>query len=92
MTDGVVISNFLSQIQSSYNKNPYHNSLHACDVANSVCFYLSSGYQSFFSPLESCSLIISAFAHDAGHPGVNNAFLVATKSVFSVICYLNLTR
>ena len=80
------IANFLHQEQITYNKNPYHNSLHACDVANSVCFYLECGFSEYFSGFEVGALIISALAHDIGHPGLNNAFLVATKSVFALIC------
>jgi len=31
-------------------------------------------------------MIISALVHDVGHPGFNNAFLVATKSTEALLC------
>ena len=59
-------------------RNPYHNAVHAADVANAVCFFINNGLGSHLSNLEISSLILSALAHDIGHPGLNNAFLVAT--------------
>ena len=35
-------------------------------------------YEQHLPPLEMFALLTSALAHDVGHPGVNNAFLVNT--------------
>lgn len=51
--------------------NPYHNAMHAADVANSVGFFLVNGFTTIFNQMECSSLVISALAHDLGHPGIN---------------------
>lgn len=57
--------------------NPYHNAMHAVDVANSVGFFLINGLTNIFNQMECSSLVISALAHDLGHPGleINNFFI-----------------
>lgn len=69
ITEKSVISKFLSNIQNMYRSNPYHNAMHAADVANSVGFFLINGLASIFNQLECSTLLISALAHDLGHPG-----------------------
>ena len=64
-----VITKFLQHVQNMYRANPYHNAMHAADVANSVGFFLVNGLTQTFNQLECSSLIISALAHDLGHPG-----------------------
>lgn len=59
-------------------KNPYHNAIHAVDVASSICFFTNKGLGSHLSNLDISCLIISSLAHDIGHPGLNNAFLIAS--------------
>ena len=57
---------------------PYHNSTHAADVLQALCFLLSKGkLHERFEPLEIAAAIIAAVVHDVAHPGVNNAFLDA---------------
>ena len=73
---------FLDKVERTYRPdNFYHNSLHAADVLNSVYFLLYSGVHrcGSFLELEIFTLITAALAHDVGHPGVNNAFLVLTQ-------------
>lgn len=81
-----IVSNFLYNIQVLYRNNPYHNSMHAADVTNSIGFFLAKGMNQVFDKFEAACLVISALAHDVGHPGLNNAFLVATKSKYAIIC------
>ncbi|CAD8109397.1 unnamed protein product [Paramecium sonneborni] len=74
---------FCHRIESFYMQNPYHNSIHAMDVANSASFFLENGLE--VTPFEQCCLIISSLSHDVGHPGLNNGFLVASQSKQALI-------
>jgi len=79
--DPTTLTNFLNDVSDSYLNNPYHNSIHGADVVNSVGYFLlQEDFGKNFSEFEKSCLIISALVHDLGHPGVNNAFLIATKS------------
>jgi len=61
--------------------------MHGADVANAVGYLLSkNNFASNFSDLEIACVVISALVHDIGHPGVNNPFLIATKSPEAMIC------
>ena len=74
-------TNFFVQIQANYKPNPYHNSLHASDVVQSVHFYLSTCDLYLICELsleERGLLLISSAIHDFKHPGLSNAFLVNT--------------
>lgn len=67
--DKGTLSTFLHAVQSGYFRNPYHNSMHGADVANSVSFMLQNGFNNIFSHMETACMIISALVHDLGHPG-----------------------
>ena len=59
--------------------NRYHNFFHACDVTHTVYRFMRlTGAQTFLAPLDRLGLLIAAVAHDVGHLGVNNQFLVKT--------------
>lgn len=73
---------FLDRVEQGYKvENYYHNSLHAADVVNSVYFLLYSGIHrgGNFLELEVFALVTAALAHDVGHPGFNNSFLVQSQ-------------
>jgi len=71
---------FLSEISKRYIKNTYHNYNHGCDVCHTVYRLLMlSRLNELFNPLEIFSTLIGALAHDVGHPGLNNLFLVKSK-------------
>lgn len=71
----------------------YHNWRHAVDVSQSVFSFLldlqvcpplgtepetgTTPLERLLTPLDGLILLVSAIGHDVGHPGVNNAFLVA---------------
>jgi hypothetical protein len=76
--DSNILVTFLNRIKEGYNQLPYHNCMHAIDVTNSVCFFMLNGLGDSISSLEQVQLLISALAHDIGHPGSTNAFQVAT--------------
>ena len=74
---------FLDKIDTLYHKeNPYHNSLHAADVAQSTNYMLATGGFAQLLQLtqdQVLASLLAALVHDVGHPGVNNAFLCATS-------------
>jgi cAMP-specific phosphodiesterase 4 len=70
------LQRFIQAVEKEYKPNPFHNFSHAVDVTHVVARLLrlmhSEGY---LTDLEQFSLLVSAVAHDVGHPGVNNGFL-----------------
>ena len=71
---------FMIEISKRYIKNTYHNYNHGCDVCHTVYRLLMlSRLSAVFTPLEIFSTLIGALAHDVGHPGLNNLFLVKSK-------------
>eukprot|EP00939_MAST-03C_sp_MAST-3C-sp1_P003928 g3928.t1 len=74
-----VIHLFVKKISMQYKDNPYHNFRHGVDVMQSVFWMARTiDYEKHLPPLEMFALISAALAHDVGHLGVNNAFLVNT--------------
>merc|ERR1712136_351034 len=65
--------------------NPYHNWLHAVDVFQ-FCFMslTDGGAGKFFSVQDLFALLTSTIAHDVGHPGTNNAFLVNSGAKLAI--------
>jgi len=93
--DEACFRRFLLQIQDGYKKNVYHNSMHGADVCQASAHMLVALRKTFssrskfplgFSSLEVTALLISALAHDLGHPGTNNAFEIKTYSNLA-LCY-----
>lgn len=86
-TDSTVATSFLTDVSDGYLPNPYHNSIHGADVCNAVGYFLSQPeFGGKFSQLEIACTIVSALVHDIGHPGLNNAFLMATMSTKAILC------
>lgn len=81
-----VLNNFIKAIGSRYEANSYHNFKHGCDVFHTCdqLIQLSFLYE-IFSPLEIFAIYVGALAHDVGHPGVNNPFLVNTKNQLALL-------
>jgi hypothetical protein len=82
-----VYTNFLTELSVKYIKqNTYHNFHHACDVTQ-TCYriIMVSRLNTVFTELEIFSMLVAAVAHDVGHPGVNNAFLVKTRHDLAMI-------
>ena len=72
----------LSAVEMEYKANPYHCKEHAADVLWSVHCLLTQGgvlESGISDPLEVLAVLLAAAIHDVGHPGLNNAFLVATE-------------
>lgn len=69
---------FMVTLEDHYVKdNPFHNSLHAADVAQSTHVLLNTpALESVFAPIEVCAALFAACIHDVDHPGLTNQFLV----------------
>lgn len=78
---------FLNELGNNYKKNPYHNAIHAADVLSSG-LYLIKNSEMFSSLLdiEMLIVILSHLAHDVGHPGLNNRFLINFKDELAIRC------
>lgn len=65
----------------------YHNSIHAADVVNSVCYFLglSSSPLAKAEHIERLSVLLAAAVHDVGHNGRSNRFHVQTQSPLALL-------
>lgn len=82
-----VFRRFLAEIHSLYiNTNTYHNFKHGADVCH-TCYRLIMipGLHDIFSSLEVFSVLVAAVAHDVGHLGVNNLFLIKAKDKLALL-------
>jgi hypothetical protein len=71
--------------EKSYNPAPYHNSMHAADVTQSIHHALwTAGLGSKLDPLLLLATQLAAPVHDIGHPGVTNSFLVEQRHELAV--------
>lgn len=76
---------FINTVESKYLPNPFHNFAHAIDVEYTVYRYMSLiEADNFLSDVQIFWLLIAAIAHDVGHLGVNNQYLVETTHDLAV--------
>lgn len=55
--------------------------VHAADVTQAMhCFIQENKIRQHLTPLEMMCALLAAVSHDLDHPGVNQHFLIATKS------------
>eukprot|EP00298_Acanthocystis_sp_HF-20_P016657 c21545_g2_i1.p1 GENE.c21545_g2_i1~~c21545_g2_i1.p1 ORF type:complete len:326 (+),score=128.77 c21545_g2_i1:51-1028(+) len=74
------VTRFWVQIETGYQKVPYHASVHAADVLQEYAWFLNlPEVRNSLSPLEICAALVSAGIHDYDHPGTNNNFLIRTN-------------
>lgn len=77
---------FVRYIFSKYMDNTYHNFKHGVDVCHTTYRLLVvPGLTDVFTSLEIASILIGALAHDVGHPGVNNLYLVKAKDKLALL-------
>jgi high affinity cGMP-specific 3',5'-cyclic phosphodiesterase 9 len=76
------LAQFIHTARTHYSqKNPYHNFEHAFMVTQSTFSLLSYfEFSKVLTNIEIFALLIAAISHDLKHPGVNNAYLIKTKS------------
>ncbi|GBE62253.1 3,5 -cyclic-nucleotide phosphodiesterase [Babesia ovata] len=77
--DRSVIVSFLSRLESFYLDVPYHNKMHGAMVAQKLlCLANYIHMLEHMTVLDEALLVVSALAHDVGHPARNNSFFVRT--------------
>ena len=78
---------YINEIEIRYHEmNPYHNSLHAADVTQTMHFLLSAEpLKTLFSDLEIFALLFSSAIHDVDHPGLNNPFLIKSRDRYAIL-------
>jgi len=75
--------NYFLSINQAYRKNSYHNSIHGCDVTQTIYFLIKKlNVDSIctLSDLELFSVFFASAIHDVDHPGNNNNWEIAIKS------------
>jgi hypothetical protein len=78
-TDAVV--SFLRHAEATYKETPYHSACHAADALQAAyCLLSAPGIAEHVTPVEALSVFIAMAIHDAGHPGTNNAWQVASST------------
>ncbi|VDN97433.1 unnamed protein product [Rodentolepis nana] len=80
--DGAKLENLLLRLEIGYSKykNPYHNLIHAADVAQTCHVVLTtSKLRDYLSDLDIFSVIFAALAHDFEHTGTTNNFHIQTQ-------------
>uniref|UniRef100_A0A915KHX5 3',5'-cyclic-nucleotide phosphodiesterase n=1 Tax=Romanomermis culicivorax TaxID=13658 RepID=A0A915KHX5_ROMCU len=82
------LETFLNYLQIGYSKhgNPYHNLIHAADVAQTTHWILSqTGISECLTDLELFGCLFAALIHDYEHTGHTNNFHVQSSSDFTLL-------
>ena len=80
LVDPFKLRRFVSEVENSYRENPYHCFKHALDVAHTTYLYILAVKDEVnMTPIEMFSLLVAALVHDMDHPGLTNAYLIATR-------------
>ncbi|PAV87712.1 hypothetical protein WR25_03751 [Diploscapter pachys] len=81
-----VLVTYLLNLEHHYRNNPYHNSTHGADVAQSMHVLLSSPVLAdVFSDLEILAAIFSGAIHDVDHPGFTNQYLINSNNELAIM-------
>jgi len=75
------LMNFVKEVQKGYKTDPtYHNWFHGVDVLHTTWRILNMIHaDAFMSKLELFASVVSSVAHDVGHFGFNNGYLVKAR-------------
>lgn len=80
-----VMETWIGGIAKQYQENPYHDWKHAFDVFQFTYGGLIDGEASkYFHFQDILVLLLAAIAHDVGHFGLTNAFLINTESDLAI--------
>ncbi|GMH36345.1 hypothetical protein BSKO_04213 [Bryopsis sp. KO-2023] len=78
------VENFLYEIERRYLDNPYHNKTHAADVVQAAYVIYKQCRNVKISDLELLCLLLASAVHDVEHQGVNNDFMITTRSPLAI--------
>ncbi|KAK0393048.1 hypothetical protein QR680_000032 [Steinernema hermaphroditum] len=77
---------YLLHLEHHYRENPYHNQIHAADVAQSMHVLISSpALKDVFTDLEILAAIMAGAMHDVDHPGFTNQYLINSNSELAIM-------
>uniref|UniRef100_A0A7E4UMQ9 Phosphodiesterase n=1 Tax=Panagrellus redivivus TaxID=6233 RepID=A0A7E4UMQ9_PANRE len=77
---------YLLHLEHHYRDNPYHNQIHAADVAQSMHVLISStALTDMFTDLEVFAAIFASAIHDVDHPGFTNQYLVNSNNELAIM-------
>ncbi|XP_067843780.1 dual specificity calcium/calmodulin-dependent 3',5'-cyclic nucleotide phosphodiesterase 1A isoform X2 [Heptranchias perlo] len=82
------LMSFVDALEAGYSKykNPYHNLIHAADVAQTVHYLmLHTGIMHWFTELEILAMLFAAAIHDYEHTGTTNNFHIQTRSGVAIL-------
>ena len=79
--------NYYYNVNKKYRKNPYHNSIHGCDVTQTLYFLIKTCNIDAIcnlNDLEVFSCFFASAIHDLDHPGNNNNYEIAVGSTLAI--------
>eukprot|EP01041_Mallomonas_annulata_P007094 gene7094-14430_t len=77
---------FLNEVEKRYLSNPFHNFYHASCVTHILAMLINSTNAKEYIPSHLLfALLISAVAHDIGHPGKTNMFEINSGSNLALL-------
>lgn len=83
-----ILCNFLRVTEADYNPVPYHNSMHAADVTQTVHCLLQMGGKNYAKAASKKTvyfgMVIAALVHDIHHPGTNNDYQKNAQTELSI--------
>ena len=80
--------NLYNEVETSMSNpnNPYHNFVHLIDVMQTCAAFLGDiGASHLMNDTTTFALLLSAFVHDMGHPGLNNTYQVNAETKLAVL-------
>ena len=81
-----VLFTFIQAISSTYNKVPYHNWRHACDVTQFVNYEIRlAKMDTVFTKFELLGILTSTICHDANHDGFTNVYNVKAETPLGIL-------
>ncbi|EKX38106.1 hypothetical protein GUITHDRAFT_77478 [Guillardia theta CCMP2712] len=82
--DETVLKRYLVAFEDMYNTCMYHNPMHAADVMQALSYLVRGEIEESIAPDELFITLLAGPAHDIGHPGVNNAFLIKQQHPIAI--------
>ena len=84
--DARTLAVMLTDVQSLYHDNPFHNFFHVTTVLHFLMRLITvTGADTVIPPIMLFATAISAVVHDIDHPGHNNAFEINSGSELSLL-------